>query len=182
MIIGIDPGLKGAIAYIDIAAGMVGIMDMPVIVTERPGKKKGGKRAYHTGVDVKSLYGALREAEGAPIMIEKVSVFVGAANTSSETFGRAVGRIEAVALLSSEVVDYVLPMVWKRYYGLIHGTKDDSRALASNLFKNGAHFFKRKKDDGRAEALLIAAYWLENKGITIPWEKLGVNTAFGKKH
>lgn len=41
--------------------------------------------------------------------------------------------------------------------------KDKARELASNLFPEDKDLFKRKKDDGRAESLLIANYLKENE-------------------
>ncbi|MCO5574208.1 hypothetical protein L7F22_027990 [Adiantum nelumboides] len=54
----------------------------------------------------------------------------------------------------------VSSVAWKRAMGLLGKdvTKDDCRACASLIFPSLAPQLKRKKDHGRAEALLIAAY------------------------
>lgn len=51
-------------------------------------------------------------------------------------------------------------MTWKSDLELAGGrcTKDDSRRIASTLFPSLSPLLERKKDHGRAEALLIAAY------------------------
>ncbi|KAH7542167.1 hypothetical protein FEM48_Zijuj02G0044500 [Ziziphus jujuba var. spinosa] len=51
-------------------------------------------------------------------------------------------------------------LVWKRKFELsgTRSSKDDSRRVASSLFPLLSSSLKRKKDHGRAEALLIAAY------------------------
>ncbi|KAF3454039.1 hypothetical protein FNV43_RR04486 [Rhamnella rubrinervis] len=50
--------------------------------------------------------------------------------------------------------------VWKKKFELSGSrySKDDSRLVASSLFPSLSSLLKRKKDHGRAEALLIAAY------------------------
>ena len=52
----------------------------------------------------------------------------------------------------------VTPGVWKRHHGLIGGDKSESRAKAIALWPGHADLFKRRKDDGRAEAALVAVY------------------------
>jgi crossover junction endodeoxyribonuclease RuvC len=62
-------------------------------------------------------------------------------------------------LLASNFIPYatVTPAAWKRFMKL-SGDKDCSRSLASQLLPKDAHQWARKKDDGRAEAALIALY------------------------
>ncbi|GMJ11927.1 hypothetical protein HRI_004861900 [Hibiscus trionum] len=54
----------------------------------------------------------------------------------------------------------VSSLSWKREFELTGAgsTKDDSRRVASTLFPSLSDMLKKKKDHGRAEALLIAAY------------------------
>lgn len=61
--------------------------------------------------------------------------------------------------LSTRYPDWteVAPATWKKALGL-DKDKDKSRAMAAKLFPGLAEQLKRKKDDGRAEALLIAYY------------------------
>jgi crossover junction endodeoxyribonuclease RuvC len=62
-------------------------------------------------------------------------------------------------LLASNFIPYrvVTPQSWRRFMKLT-GDKDYSRAMASQLMPKEAHQWARKKDDGRAEAALIALY------------------------
>ena len=57
-------------------------------------------------------------------------------------------------------VRIVKPQAWKYALGLAHkgSTKDESRELATRVIPSVADSLKRKKDHGRAEALLIAVY------------------------
>ena len=58
-------------------------------------------------------------------------------------------------------IEYVTPRQWKKYFDLTRD-KGESRRLAKLCFPNHAHYFKRVKDDGRAEAALIGLYAKEN--------------------
>lgn len=81
----------------------------------------------------------------------------GQSASAAFAFGQVAGRIEQ-ALDDFDIPwRAVPPAVWKRAIGL-RGDKDASRALACQLFPLSAQLFARKKDDGRAEAALIAYY------------------------
>jgi hypothetical protein len=56
---------------------------------------------------------------------------------------------------------YVTPAAWTKSVGRAAG-KDASRMRAMELFPSKAELFKRAKDDGRADAALIA-YWYITK-------------------
>ena len=55
---------------------------------------------------------------------------------------------------------YATPASWKKHFKLSKD-KGVSRATASQRFPQNAELFKRVKDDGRAEAALIALYGYE---------------------
>lgn len=54
-------------------------------------------------------------------------------------------------------VSMVRPQVWKKYFNL-PACKDRAREKAAQRFGQWAGLFNRKKDDGRAEAALLAEY------------------------
>ena len=64
-----------------------------------------------------------------------------------------------LGVLASQNIPYttISPTKWKKSFGLTRD-KDASRAAATRLFPANADLFERKKDDGRAEATLIALY------------------------
>jgi crossover junction endodeoxyribonuclease RuvC len=67
-----------------------------------------------------------------------------------------------MALAAHQVpVQYVTPAKWKKYFGLSKN-KGSSRGLAIQRFPQVSDKFSRVKDDGRAEAALIALYGKEN--------------------
>lgn len=77
--------------------------------------------------------------------------------SSMFAFGRAVGVLEGA--LGAHKIPYsrIPPQEWQR--GMrVRGGKDGARERAMALFPAKAGDFARKKDDGRADAALLAAY------------------------
>jgi len=67
--------------------------------------------------------------------------------------------VEGVALGAGIPVRWVSASKWKRALGL-SADKGASRRRATELWPAQSAMFARVKDDGRAEAALIAYYWL----------------------
>jgi crossover junction endodeoxyribonuclease RuvC len=101
------------------------------------------------------------DRQDAVICIEDVHSMPGQGVASSFKFGRAVGAINAVADLIFGVWHIVSPQRWKRAMGVTQ-EKDSSLKLARELWPNAP--LTRKKDHGRAEALLIAEYLRRTHG------------------
>ena len=53
--------------------------------------------------------------------------------TSSFQFGRSFGSLETLAYLLSKRVDYVAPVVWKKYLGVGSSKKDSLDMARLNL-------------------------------------------------
>jgi crossover junction endodeoxyribonuclease RuvC len=160
---GLDPGMTGAIAtLIDGEAGP--ILDMPTMAV---GEK--------TEVDAAALARFIREVRkdhpGAYFCatIERVRAMPPKGDRrpgaqSSMNFGESYGKAKAVLEVFGLDFSLAEPQSWKRHFGLIGQDKDASRLLAIARFPSVAHLLKRKKDDGRAEALLLAL-WHEQKHL-----------------
>lgn len=154
-VIGIDPGLSGALALYHSPSGQLVVEDMP---TFQLAKGKKAKRFLDYGMVGRIISDWARDFHPRAF-IELVGVMPGQGIASAFDFGRTTGALIqacASALISFE---QVTPQVWKRAMGIATGSgKDASRARASNLFPRHAALFSRVKDDGRAEAALIARY------------------------
>ena len=77
--------------------------------------------------------------------------------TSAFSFGRSKGLVEGIATMSDCRIEYVSPVQWKR--GMKLGKdKGKARDMAMKRWPVRRDLFKRVKDDGRAEAALIALW------------------------
>jgi crossover junction endodeoxyribonuclease RuvC len=148
--IGVDPGLSGAIAVM--SPESLKIFDMPTMTVERNGKAKRQVSASELAA-ILSNY----NSNDCHVYVEKVSAMAGQGVTSVFSFGRSFGMIEGILAAFKMPVTFVPPATWVKAVGRGQG-KDASRARAMELFPSDQDQFKRVKDDGRADAALIA-YW-----------------------
>ena len=153
--IGIDPGLSGAIAVL--TDDTLQIHDMPVMTVDRNGKAKRQVSANELA-ELLNLYAG----KDCHVYVERVSAMAGQGVTSVFSFGRSFGMIEGILAALKMPVTFVAPATWTRAIGRSPG-KDASRARAMELFPHYEYFFKRVKDDGRADAALIA-HWGRKHG------------------
>lgn len=146
-ILGVDPGLAGAIAfYFPAAPDRVAVEDMPVA---------GG------ALDAATLGDRIAQFKPDLAFVEAVHAGKGWGNGVTFNFGFGCGVVRGVLGALKVPTHMVTPTSWKRHHSLLHADKDASRALALRLFPRVASSFARKKDDGRAEAALIALYGFE---------------------
>ena len=154
--IGIDPGLSGAIAIISTES--LKIFDMPTMTVERNAK---AKRQVSASELAEMLY--LYSGRDCHVYCERVSAMAGQGVTSVFSFGRSFGMIEGILAAFKMPVTFVPPATWVKAVGRGQG-KDASRARAMELFPSDQDQFKRVKDDGRADAALIAYWGSRNAG------------------
>jgi crossover junction endodeoxyribonuclease RuvC len=144
-ILGIDPGLDGAVAVLD--SNTIEAADIPTIGT-------GSQRC----VDELALNRWLTASGKIDhAFIEYVSAMPGQGVSSMFRFGMAFGTLRAVVALAGIPYTLVTAAKWKKSYGLGRD-KEASRQRVLQLWPKHAELFARKKDHQRAEALLLAAY------------------------
>ena len=149
-IVGIDPGKSGAMSIV-YGDGAVQCFDVP------HGKVNGkNKPLFHAWAS--SWAPALEFAAPDLIVIERVNSMPGQGVTSMFSFGQTLGFVHAIACLSGARVEFVTPSVWKGKMGLLNSGKDASREKFRTLWPKHAALVARVKDDGRAEAALLAHY------------------------
>lgn len=147
-IVGVDPGLGGALAVA--YQGRVDTFDMPTL--DIKGKRRIDMHALWTIVrDIRNVYAP------ALAVVEDVHAMPKQGVTSSFTFGRVAAAVEMALVAAGIPMHLVAPGAWKRLMGL-SADKDASRLLASRLYPASASQWSRKKDDGRAEAAVLAHY------------------------
>jgi energy-converting hydrogenase Eha subunit A len=141
--------------------GGVTVAALPVLRSTRNGKML-------TVFDVKAFRAAVEPLADLGVdvcVIELVGGISGQSASAAFNFGRTCGMIAAVCEHLFPRVAYVPPATWRGKLG-VHGYarrtgiegKDASRAVATELWPADAAQFRRKKDDGPAEAALLAEY------------------------
>lgn len=158
-VIGIDPGISGAIAVRGDDPTESQVWDMPVLTD--------GKTKRINAVGLADLIRSIViECSPEEVRIEKVNAMPPrrgpdgkqrqAGAQSSFNFGRGVGVLDGICGALQLRVTYPTPQKWKKRAGLIGKDKDQARTRALELYPHlDLH---RKKDVGRADAILIAHY------------------------
>ena len=146
MLVGIDPGLSGAIAWLDNEGRLIEVRDLPVA-------KANGKSELMPA----ALADMLRERPATHAFVERVAARPGAGVSGMFNFGRGYGQIEGVLAALGVPVTLVTPAKWKAALR-IPADKSAARLRAAQLWPGLAGTFSRVKDDGRAEASLIGLY------------------------
>ena len=95
--------------------------------------------------------------------LEKVHAMPGQGVTSMFNFGMGYGSIQGILAAAGIPVKLVTPQEWKKYHGLIRMDKDCARLLAQRLYPQAS--LARKKDIGRADAMLIGDYGVQQQRI-----------------
>ncbi len=144
-IIGVDPGLAGAIAFYFPAQNAVTVEDMPVAAGD---------------VDAATLAARIAQMQPDVAIVELVASRPGQGVASVFKFGCGFGMVRGVIAASGVPLHLVSAAKWKRALGL-DADKEKSRALALRLWPGRSDLFGRKKDHGRAEAALLARYAAE---------------------
>jgi hypothetical protein len=80
---------------------------------------------------------------------------------STFRFGMGCGLLRGAIIAMGLPLHLVAPTKWKRFFSL-DSDAEKSRALAIRYWP-GCRELSRKKDHGRAEALLLARYYLETR-------------------
>jgi len=147
IILAIDPGLSGAWAMINHHGTYIACGDMI----------HNGKHLL-TNQMVAEIVKA-RNGEDLEAVLELVHSMPGQGVASTFKFGTVYGCAIALVERLNCPFHFVSPREWKKSFGL-DADKNKSLELARKLWPDAP--LKRKKDNGRAEALLIA-YWLKNE-------------------
>jgi crossover junction endodeoxyribonuclease RuvC len=145
--LGIDPGLAGALAFL--RPDGLAIHDMPTL--------QAGRRREIDEIELARLIDAAGPIAHA--FLELVGVRPGEGAVGAFAFGRGYGLIRGILRSHFIPITDVAPQRWQRAMGIKAGAgKDAARALAKENFQREAHLFARVKDDGRADAALIALW------------------------
>lgn len=151
--LGCDPGQTGCIALL--ADGEpAGFLDMPTM------PRRAGGQEVNAAALAEGLREHLAAHAGAHVfaVLEQVGSMPRQGLASTFRFGQSDGVLRGV--LGALGIGYmeVSPVKWKNHYGLRGQEKDAARALAIRRFPSVALQLARKKDQGRADAILLALW------------------------
>lgn len=137
-ILGIDPGDKGALAWLNHTNETIQVIDMP------------NDETLSAAISVNqhsTKFAVLEDVHSMPYQ----------SATSTFKFGRHKGYLEGVLAALKIPVYKIDPAMWKAELQLSRN-KNESIALAKKLYPAISHLLTLRKHDGRAEAMLLAHF------------------------
>ena len=158
-IIGIDPGLSGAIAILE-NNKVLNLFNMPVM----PEGKKN-KRQLNSALLVDLLRENIASTDEVSVVVEQVNAMPGQGVTSMFNFGQTFGAIKGICAALELPIFFVRPSKWKKYFELINSSKDSSRTKAIEMYPALSNQLSKKKDVNKSDAILIARFYSETRLI-----------------
>ena len=156
-ILGIDPGLSGAIAILE-KKKVLNLFDMPVMPEGKKNKKQ---------LNSAQLVNIIRENsigdEEIAVVVEQVNAMPGQGVASMFNFGQTFGAIKGVCAALNLPIFFVRPSKWKKYFELINSSKDSSRTKVIEMYPSLSSQLAKKKDVNKSDAILIARYYYDTK-------------------
>ena len=156
-IIGIDPGLSGAIAILE-DNKVLSIFDMPVMAE---GKKN--KRQLNSAQLVDIIKENIKINDDIAVVVEQVNAMPGQGVTSMFNFGQTFGAIKGVCAALKLPIFFVRPSKWKKHFDLLNSSKDSSRTKVIEMYPSLSNQLTKKKDVNKSDAILIARFYCETR-------------------
>ena len=156
--IGIDIGAAGALALLADNGELIDVADMPIL--------RDGPKGRPT-VNGPLLAEIVNRWRASRAFVEFVGARPGEGAVGAFAFGRSRGVVEGVLGACGVPAAHIAPAAWKRSVGIPpgrEGAKDAARSEAIRRWPAKASLFARAKDDGRAEAALIAVAGMTREG------------------
>ena len=155
IIVGIDPGISGALCFFS-NANVIDVIDMPTMAEGKKNKKQvNGRQIFNEILNIKNTF----VGHKINVVVEQVSAMPGQGVTSMFNFGQSFGVIKGICSAMELPIFYVRPARWKKYFNLINAEKDASRTKVIEMFPKISQKLSRKKDNNKADAILIAKYF-----------------------
>ena len=156
-IIGIDPGLSGAIAILE-NNKVLNIFDIPVM---SEGKKN--KKQLNSAQLVNIIKENTENDDEIVVVVEQVNAMPGQGVTSMFNFGQTFGAIKGICAALELPIFFIRPSKWKKHFELINSSKDSSRTKVIEMYPSLANQLSKKKDVNKSDAILIARFYSEDR-------------------
>ena len=118
-------------------------------------KQVNGRQIFNEILNIKNTFAGHK----INVVVEQVSAMPGQGVTSMFNFGQSFGVIKGICSAMELPIFYVRPAKWKKYFNLINAEKDASRTKVIEMFPKISQKLSRKKDNNKADAILIAKYF-----------------------
>jgi crossover junction endodeoxyribonuclease RuvC len=157
LIIGIDPGISGSICFFQ-DGKIMDVVEMPTMIEGKKNKKQvNGSQIFNEILErIRNI-----DKKDIKVVIEQVSAMPGQGVTSMFNFGQSYGILKGICSAMQLPMYFVRPAKWKKYFNLINSEKDASRTRAIEIFPYFSTQLSRKKDNNKADAILIASFYYE---------------------
>ena len=137
-IIGIDPGISGAICFFE-DGKIIDVIEMPTMSEGKKNKKQvNGNQLFN---EIKSRLNYSNK-EFVSVVVEHVTAMPGQGVTSMFNFGQSYGVIKGICSAMQLPIHFVRPTKWKKYFNLIKTSKDASRSRAIEIFPKASEKLK----------------------------------------
>lgn len=161
LLLAIDPGLTGAYALLERDGTILKVDDLPVIADLKT-KWIDGDTLTERWLD---LIGE-REVTG---IIERVHPMPESGSQGAFSQGMTLGSLLVSLQIVQARIEFVAPASWKRDLGLLAPGSTDGERKRRSIDRARLLFprapLDRQKDHGRAEALLIAHWYLQKDSL-----------------
>ena len=157
LIIGVDPGISGAICFFE-NGRIMDVVEMPTMTEGKKNKRQvNGSQIYN---EISKRINKI-EKQNIRVIIEQVSAMPGQGVTSMFNFGQSFGILKGICSAMQLPMYFIRPAKWKKYFSLINSEKDASRTKAIEMFPYFSSQLSKKKDSNKADAILIASFYHE---------------------
>ena len=137
-VIGIDPGLSGAIAILE-NNKVLNLFDIPVM---SEGKKN--KRQLNSALLVSLLKENIKNDEEVAVVVEQVNAIPGQEVTSMFNFGQTFGAIKGICAALDLPIFFVRPSKWKKHFELINSSKTQAERKLLKCIQNCQINYQKK--------------------------------------
>lgn len=153
-IIGVDPGVNGAIGLLTESGQYVESFEMPTVLANKSSNRQM-VNAYGLAAELRRI---LNDGDGDVVAItEAVNAMPEQGVASVFAFGKSFGIVLGVLAALGISTETVSPQRWKKHFELPGGEKERARELAIRLFPTAP--LHLKKHHNKAEALLLCRYY-----------------------
>jgi len=157
LIIGIDPGISGAICFFK-NGKIIDAIEMPSMAEGKKNKKQVNGSQIFNEISLRIKNSNKKDIK---VVIEQVSAMPGQGVTSMFNFGQSFGILKGICSAMHLSMHFVRPAKWKKHFNLIKCEKDASRTKPIEIFPYFSTNLSKKKDANKADAILIASYFYE---------------------